>query len=326
MPEQHSQASMSSDIQKNVTECLSETLLNSELSIEMFNITAYKQSLYEYQFCENTKNLRTNDICTDLLSSNKNMTCDSYLEIDSASHSLAPLFHDPTVKTQPVKLDKSIATNCVTRGFTSSTTSSKSPKYKSIIMKLKKKLNRQRVAMHRIQKQHETSKTHNTISSDIQHICTQASKYLPAQVLSFFQAQLRASVVKGPRGRRWSKKDKLLALAMHYSGPKAYRFLATVFHLPSVKLLRKWISSFRITTGICKDVISYLKRKFSIMSQSDKLCALVFDEMSVKSAMRYDPTYDCFRVIEDFGNENRTAAIANQALVLMIRGITSTWK
>ena len=42
------------------------------------------------------------------------------------------------------------------------------------------------------------------------------------------------------------------------------------------------------------------------MTEMDNLCVLTFDEMSVKTALRYDTVSDQFVGLEDYGNGNKS--------------------
>ena len=125
---------------------------------------------------------------------------------------------------------------------------------------------------------------------------------------------------------RWSEKDKLIALSVYYKGLKTYRFLSRLFHLPSVSSLRSWMYNVKVYPGISNDIVQILTGKLSNMTEMGKLCVMTFDEMSIKCALRYDSVNDCFVGLEDYGDGCRGKELANQAFVVMIRGITCNWK
>jgi len=61
------------------------------------------------------------------------------------------------------------------------------------------------------------------------------------------------------------------------------------------------------------------------MSDIDRYCCLLFDEMSIRENVRFNQKLDCIEGYEDYGTE-RTCHIANHALVFMVRGLHRKWK
>ena len=155
----------------------------------------------------------------------------------------------------------------------------------------------------------------------------QAESYLPEVTLNFFRSQMYASRCKRAHSMRWSDNDKLLALSIYYHGPKAYRFLSKIFRLPSIQSLRRWIRNLNMKPGFSTEISQILSKKFSRMTQMGKYCVLTFDEMSIKTALRYDSASDCFIGTEDYGSVGgRGKGLASQALVVMVHGLTNKWK
>ena len=62
------------------------------------------------------------------------------------------------------------------------------------------------------------------------------------------------------------------------------------------------------------------------MSTHSKLCAILFDEMSIKERVSYDVSNDNVCGLEDFGTGGRTRYVANHAGVFMVRGLVDKWK
>ncbi|GFO32184.1 transposable element p transposase [Plakobranchus ocellatus] len=63
----------------------------------------------------------------------------------------------------------------------------------------------------------------------------------------------------------------------------------------------------------------------SKLSDSDRLCSLIFDEMAIKEYVSYSVKDDKVVGYEDFGSF-QTKFIANHATVFMVHGIVSPWK
>lgn len=57
----------------------------------------------------------------------------------------------------------------------------------------------------------------------------------------------------------------------------------------------------------------------------DKVCLLMWDEISIQPSVTYNTRKDIIYGLEDWGN-NRTSKIADHALTFMLRGLHSGWK
>ena len=62
------------------------------------------------------------------------------------------------------------------------------------------------------------------------------------------------------------------------------------------------------------------------MSELDKYCAIVFDEMAIKSEIRYNSKTDSVERLEDFRILGRTKHVANSVVVFSIRRLKNKWK
>ena len=129
------------------------------------------------------------------------------------------------------------------------------------------------------------------------------------------------------RPRRYTNGMKNLALSLFYKGPKAYNFLSSIFTLPSKASLHLWLHRLSVPTGISNDVLNVLQRRVNDLNDRDRVCALLIDEMSLKTNLSYDRRMDIVVGYADMGIEGeRTQNLANSALVFMIRGLALNWK
>lgn len=76
---------------------------------------------------------------------------------------------------------------------------------------------------------------------------------------------------KKNKGRRFSMKEKIVALTILKHSPKAYRFLRKIFILPSSQTLVKLIHKCSLTAGINENIFSQLKLKAEKMKEEHKL-------------------------------------------------------
>ncbi|GFR97829.1 transposable element P transposase [Elysia marginata] len=74
-----------------------------------------------------------------------------------------------------------------------------------------------------------------------------------------------------------------------------------------------------IYPGFSSSVIEAFKVKVAQMEPRDRLCILVFDEMSLKCSLNYIVERDYVEGLEDFGMAcGSTEKAANQATVFMV--------
>ncbi|KAK3801331.1 hypothetical protein RRG08_049097 [Elysia crispata] len=86
------------------------------------------------------------------------------------------------------------------------------------------------------------------------------------------------------------------------------------------------MGNINLRPDICEQLHEIFKMKVAVMSDLEKICALVIDGMALKKSLNYDSLNDEIEGIEDFGSLGRTQLFATEALVVMVRGIVFTWK
>lgn len=151
------------------------------------------------------------------------------------------------------------------------------------------------------------------------------AKYLSGDCLNFVTHQLKMSD-RHPKGRRYSIDIRLQALAIYNSGPKAYKYLAKIFALPSKASLCKWLQSMKCTPGFHDETFSALKERMKYMPLHDRACSLIIDEISLKCNLQYDRHADHVVGYDDKGpGFCRSQAKATSALVFMLRGTATNW-
>ncbi|KAF0294127.1 Transposable element P transposase [Amphibalanus amphitrite] len=180
---------------------------------------------------------------------------------------------------------------------------------------------RQRQKIWHLKEQLRVEREKNSAEKVLEDVCKNMSK----QAKCFFKLQVR-TVGKDPHGRRYTDEELMYALAIYFQGPRAYRFLVKHFVLPSTRILRKNMQRVRLLPGFHDTVLCVLKEKFKSASETERLCVVSFDEMSVKTKMTYLRGEDMIEGTEDFGELGRSRDRADHALVFMVRGLTKKWK
>lgn len=156
---------------------------------------------------------------------------------------------------------------------------------------------------------------------DFQYLSTK----LNATTIQFFESQLRCQKKK-PKGRRFDINDKVLALSLYKTSSKGYRFLSTLFALPSRKTLSKLLNKVPFHPGINQHIFENLKCQVRNMKEVDKTCVLLFDEMVLEPGLTYDRKNDIIFGFEINYEHTTTAQFSDHVLVFMIRGIKKKWK
>jgi hypothetical protein len=169
-------------------------------------------------------------------------------------------------------------------------------------------------------------KQKSVLHTRVNNVVKSAAKFLTGDSLKLFEMQLRQSLKKS-KGRRYSDDDKLLALSLYNHGAKAYRFIAGISTLPSKTTLSVWLQSMQMQPGFPSEVLQAIACKVKTMSPRDRVCALLVDEMALKSSLSYDQVNDVVVGYEDCGSGFvRKKMVVTSALVFMIRGLAANWK
>ena len=158
-----------------------------------------------------------------------------------------------------------------------------------------------------------------------QQLINKISQFVNSNVLEFIKGQI-VNGVKSKTGMRYGVQERRFALAMYHHSPKAYRFLGSLFQLPSVSTLHSWLRKIPISTGWNKPTLAALKKKAETEPKEDTLCGIVFDAMSIKEFLHFDKATDSIIGREDFGEHGKSLKLANHALVFMVKGLTKNWK
>ncbi|KAJ8953500.1 hypothetical protein NQ318_023621 [Aromia moschata] len=117
---------------------------------------------------------------------------------------------------------------------------------------------------------------------------------------------------KHPKGRRFSVEDKILALAFYKRSPTVYRFLSSIFAIPSTSTLHNLLGRIPISPGINHTIFEALKEVSKKMKSVNKYCILLFDEISLEPHLHYNQYTDEVEGLENCGTQTSTK-LANHA-------------
>lgn len=127
--------------------------------------------------------------------------------------------------------------------------------------------------------------------------------------------------------RPWSKSEKKLSMSLYYKSSSTYKFLRrNGIVLPAESTVRRWLKSIDYVPGFIQNYLDQMKLKVTTMTNIDKRCVILFDEMAIMKCIEYNKTLDIIEGFEDLGPLGRSPKLAKHALVIMVRGLYTNWK
>lgn len=141
----------------------------------------------------------------------------------------------------------------------------------------------------------------------------------PAKIFTVLQFR---ECGKKPKGRRFLKEEKVLALSLYKRSPKCYALLSKCFTLPSAKSLKNLLAKIVIKEGVNPIIFKKLASNVKGLPNDERLCILMFDEMYVNPQLHYNEREDKIKGIDSFNNRK----IADHALTFMVKTIKNNNK
>lgn len=88
--------------------------------------------------------------------------------------------------------------------------------------------------------------------------------------------------------------ERKFSLSLFYKSPSAYKFLlySKQIALPGISSIRRWVGNSKCQPGFSPVLFKQLKIKVDSMSEEEKYCTLVFDEMKIKNFLEYSKYLD----------------------------------
>jgi hypothetical protein len=105
-----------------------------------------------------------------------------------------------------------------------------------------------------------------------------------------------------PKGRSWSYKENVLAVAILKCSPRSCAFLRSLFPLPSRRNLQSLLNTVQFRTDINAHVFSVLKDNVQTMSDKDHVCVCVVSclmRLSIRQSLHFNQRTDCIEGFED---------------------------
>lgn len=111
-------------------------------------------------------------------------------------------------------------------------------------------------------------------------------------------------------------------MSIYKQSPIGYKYLTTLFALPSLKTIMSLLHKVPLGPGINAQ---HLKQIVELLNPMDRYCTIMFDEMALEPGLHYDKHKDCVFGLEDYGH-CRQPSFADHFLTFMIQGIRKKFK
>lgn len=124
----------------------------------------------------------------------------------------------------------------------------------------------------------------------------------------------------------YSDKQKDLFLKLYFKSPRGYKFLLdNKFKLPCIQTIFRWHSTLIFSPGLSASILHILATKANELSEINKKCILLFDELHIKDELEYAPKEDVIYGYLDDG-EKREQFSGKTAMVMSLRGLNENWR
>lgn len=120
----------------------------------------------------------------------------------------------------------------------------------------------------------------------------------------------------------------MFALTLHFHSPRAYKYIREKFNnnLPNKRTIQKWYANCNVSgADICEQSLDILAKNADKLKSTgtEPVCALIFDEMSIKKHLQWSCVQKIFLGPINYGfrPESSEVPLAKEAIVFMVNGI-----
>lgn len=123
---------------------------------------------------------------------------------------------------------------------------------------------------------------------------------------------------------RYSEEEKMLSKQLYYYSASAFcRLKKAGCNFPGQRTIRRWIEEFSIKPGFCDIIFQNLQKKIAQIPEEERVCALKWDEMSIKSYEEYSLTLDEVEGLVDLGPLGRQTERAKCVFVFCLDSLNA---
>lgn len=129
-------------------------------------------------------------------------------------------------------------------------------------------------------------------------------------------------------GMEWSPDTIIKSMKTKFAcGNKRYQFLRNSgYPLPSTRTLQRKVLGLQFDAGINTQTFEFLRRKMSKLSNEEKQCAIVCDEMSITEGTQYDPNTQAIIGTNTIPLAKATGTVKATQALFLICGTSTRWK
>ena len=161
------------------------------------------------------------------------------------------------------------------------------------------------------------------LDKELKHKINTIEDFLKDKKLSDFSKALITLQFKKPR-IAFSQNEKDLCKIMYFHSASNYNQMRKLgIKLAGPSTVRGWVAECDITTGLNDVILNKIKEKLEPLPPEEKLCALKFDELSIKSFEEYSKKFDEIEGFTDMGKNRRSPTTAKHALVFSLDSINA---
>lgn len=201
--------------------------------------------------------------------------------------------------------------------------SEKFSRMKNLNRKLYCKINRLQAKVRQLERQKSYQNNYRFERNDYK-LRSGQKKPVPEAVQEFIDTQ-NLYFTRKKKGMRWSAAHIKLSLSIYYKSPATYRFLSSIFGMPSESTLYQRMRETMMSSGICKRTLLGVKYKSEGQTKEENCCVVTFDGMKIKKSVELMKN-DQINGFEELHNDRRTSKLASELLVFMVQGIYRKWK
>lgn len=141
----------------------------------------------------------------------------------------------------------------------------------------------------------------------------------------------RINAKKNSRGQRFSDDIRNLAINLSFYSNQGYKKLRTIFRLPSISSIRRYLAPVGCASGILKNALAEIQQQIKDGLHGAE-ATLSLDEMAIKKGIHWDVKLKKYFGFDEFSNKEQSetddsvSSMATQALVFYIVGLDGKWK
>lgn len=126
------------------------------------------------------------------------------------------------------------------------------------------------------------------------------------------------------RNAPYARDEIDLAKQLYYHSAAAFiRLRKGGCNFPATSTMKMWIAEYDITTGFCDIIFEKLAEKLCTMPMDERVCALKWDEMSIKDYEEYSTKFDAIEGLVDLGPLGRRYKRAKHIFVFCVDSLNA---